>query len=143
MTSDVLMLFDGKWRAYARGLFCRDVRGEGVLMKRLDGWRYSVAVVAGCAVLVLAPLTAARAQTMGEYGATMNAAAGSGLGAGALRVSPPNPLAPSGPQAGGSSGTHTEIIRDYSDPNPRDRQSTSDDQTQDSDGAHADWEQVK
>jgi hypothetical protein len=112
-------------------------------MKRLDGRRYSVAVIAGCAALVLAPLTAARAQTMGEYGATMNAAAGSAMGAGALRVSPPNPLAPSGAQAGGSGGTHTEIIRDYTDPNPRDRQSTSDDQNQDSDGAHADWEQVK
>ncbi|MBE3602553.1 hypothetical protein IMX07_02830 [bacterium] len=112
-------------------------------MKRLDGRQYFVAVIAGCAALVLAPLTAARAQTMGEYGATMNAAAGSAMGAGALRVSPPNPLAPSGAQAGGSGGTHTEIIRDYSDPNPRDRQSTSDNQNQDSDGAHADWERVK
>ncbi len=112
-------------------------------MKRLNGWRYSAAVVAGCAALVLGPIAAARAQTMGEYGATLNAAAGSGMGAGALRVSPPNPLAPAGAQAGGSSGTHTEIIHDYTDPNPRDRKSTSDDQNQDSEGAHADWEQVK
>ncbi len=112
-------------------------------MEWLKGWRYSVAVIAGCAAFAVAPLSVARAQTMGEYGATMNAAAGSGLGSGALRVSPPNPLAPAGAGPGGAAGVHTEIIPDDSDTDSHDRQSTTDDQNQDSDGAHADWEQVK
>lgn len=107
-----------------------------------------VAAAFGAFAFVAIALTfapAALAQTMGEYGATVSHAAGTGAAVPSITVPSSFGGEPSA-RSGSSGSTHTEVIHedDESDAPASDaRSSRKDTNTGNSDSSDADWQQVK
>ena len=107
-------------------------------MKNPAKAKFAAAVIV-CAILAPAFSFSAGAQTMGEYGATMNAGAASAQSARTVTAAPNFSAIPAG-NAPAADATHSETIREYDEPpatGPNHRQDAQ------GGGAHDNWERVK
>lgn len=107
-------------------------------MKNSAKSKFAAAVIV-CATLAPAFSFSAWAQTMGEYGSTMNANAAQAQSAPIFTAAPNTSAMPAG-NASASGSTHTETIREYDEPPATGPNNQKDEQDG---GAHDNWEQVK